>query len=1006
RVLALGESAEADRARLLAAYCARQLAEAARLRRDFDQAFLYADLLVAYQAPTFDLLRFQAELARDAGRLAVAAARYRRLLVAHPDALDEGIQLSRCYSTPEEARAALTELWETHRLLAVAHALATLESDQGDHEAAIGWWQEALALDPVHPILLRRVADLCRRVDRYEEACGFYRRLATATGFEPALLKTWGSTALSGDLFELAREPYERLANDHGDHAAALTLATLFARLEDYQASWDWAQKVQEQGENAEAEHLAQEAAYQLAAATADPLEAIAWRERYLAHVPEDVDAWIAQGRAQADVGHLDEAVQALSHARELAPGNTEAGWWLGQVLLQQGDRAGAREAFYSVLAEDPRHADSLFALSELAWDEGDIQTVWQLGQDLLKLDNKNPRAMELIGRCARMLAHEAIEAGDWDNAILYWELLLSFASDEQEALNNLGEAYVRAGRFAEAVGIHRELVRLSPEDPEVKFRHGEIAAMGGFWDEARQCFTELSETDPSHLPTHQALAIVALGLDEPQVAMGHYRDALAIAPEDLISLVGLGRLLMVEGEFAEAWELLKQAALLSAGEPEHAEYVSLARTCAERLAEALASKGKWAEAIRFREEIVQLVPDDPDCRRRLADAFYQAGRKAEAIGVLSALLQADPGDRQAAFLLGEIHRQSGDLEGARRIYHSILEQEPGHFDARLALAELAWDASELEPAWTHLQEALNTRPGDEAALALFRKLTLAFAERASTEGDFPAAIQWWQLAWQQDKSDVELLRRMARAQVTVGHLSGAADTYAKILDADPKDLETAHILADIHRQRGDLRSAEGPLLRIVALDPRHVPSLRALMHLARDRQNPPETLKRAYDMLDVEPQNVEALMTLAWAHEQMLERRAALEACADVIALQPQHAEAHFTMGRLARDLGDLDLAKKALTSAIYHSPKAAYYHAMGTVYQALGQQEEALASYSQALVLDPEFAEAHADLGLGLMRASQPDKAKPHLQRAFSLIPPDTERSLALQCALDLIG
>lgn len=1006
RVLAIGDSPEADRARLLAAYCARQLAEAARLRRDFDQAFLYADLLVAYQAPTFDLMRFQAELARDAGRQAIASSRYRRLLIAHPEALDEGIQLSRSYPSPDVARTALEELWATHRPLAAAHALATLESDQGDHEAAIQWWERALVQEPAHPVILRRLADLCRREDRHREACDYYRRLAEATGFEPALLKTWGSTALAGDHFDLAKVPYERLATDHGDLTAALTLANVFARLEDYRSSWDWALKVREAEENAEAEHLAQEAAYQLAESVADPAEAIAWRERYLAHVPEDVDAWIAQGRALADLERLAEAVEALAHARELSPASTEAGWQLGRVLLRQGDREGARQVFHSVLAEDPKHVDSRFALSEMAWEEGDIQGVWELGQELLKLDNKNPRAMELIGRCARLLAHEATEAGDWESAILYWELLLSFAADEVEALTNLGEAYVKAGRFAEAVGIHRELVRLKEGDPDVKFRHGEIAAMGGFWDEARVCFTELRDADPAHLATHQALAIVALGLDEPPIAAGHYRDALAIAPDDLLSLVGLGRLLMAEGELAEAWEPLKRAATLTEGEAEHAEYVALAKACAERLADMHASKQKWSEAIAFCGEIVQLDPDDMAARRRLADTFYQAGRKAEAIGVLSALLQADPGDREAAFLLGEIHRQSGDLEGARRIYHGILEQEPGHFDARLALAELAWDASELEPAWTHLQEALNARPNDEAALSLFRKLTLAFAERSSAEGDFPAAIQWWQLAWQQDRSDVELLRKMARAQVTVGHLSGAADTYAKILDADPKDLETAHILADIHRQRGDLRSAEGPLLRIVALDPRHVPSLRALMHLGRDRHNPPETLKRAYDLLDVEPQNTEALMMLAWAHEQMMERRAALEACADVIALQPQHAEAHYTMGRLARDLGDLDLAKKALTSAIYHAPKAAYYHAMGTVYLALGQQDEALAAFGQALVLDPDYAEAHADLGLGLMRVSQPDKAKPHLQRAFSLIPPDTERSLALQCALDLIG
>jgi tetratricopeptide (TPR) repeat protein len=265
--------------------------------------------------------------------------------------------------------------------------------------------------------------------------------------------------------------------------------------------------------------------------------------------------------------------------------------------------------------------------------------------------------------------------------------------------------------------------------------------------------------------------------------------------------------------------------------------------------------------------------------------------------------------------------------------------------------------------------------------------------------------VQWWNLVWRQDQRDLETLRKMARAHIALGQLSAAADCYAFALDLDPKDLETAHILADIHRQRGDLKAAEKPLLRIVALDPRHAPSLRALLKLARDRNNAPEALKRAYDLMDVEPDDPESLYIMAWAHQQMLERRAALEACKELVAIDPQHAEGHHLMGQIARDLGDYDLAKKAMTTALYLRPCAAYYHTMGTIYAAMGYTDESLASFNQALGMDPEHADAHADLGLGLIRIRQIDKAKPHLQKAFNLIPKDTERSLALQCALDLV-
>ncbi|HEY9897778.1 MAG TPA: tetratricopeptide repeat protein [Pantanalinema sp.] len=1006
RVLAQAPDEESPRARVLLAYCARQLAEAARLRRDFEEAFLFEEVLSAHQAPSLDLLRFSAELARDAGYLATAAWRYRRLLLAYPDALEEALQLARCYPTPDEGRAALEALWGERQVVAAAHALAMEARDQGEAERAIAWWDRALSIAPEHPVFLRRAADLCRREERAAEACAYYRRLSAVVGDDPALLKTWGAVALLGERWADAQEPFLRLANDHADREAACTLSLIAARTGDHQGAWDWAQRVLELGEHPQAEALAEEAARALAEEASDPQAAVAWRLKVLELAPADVEGWLSLGRARVAAGDLEAALETFWHAHELAPYEVGPLLERAATLRRMGDPASAKAAYAEVLAEDPRHAPSLFALAEMAWEEDDVQTVWELGQQLLALDNRDPSAMSLIGRCARRLAGEATDAQDWENAILYWELLLSFTHDEADALENLGEAYVQAGRFAEAVGIHRELVRLSPEDLSVKYRHGEIAAMGGFWDEARQCFAELLSTDPGHLASYHALALVALGLDDPQAAAEHYRAALGVDPNDLVSLFGLGGLLYSEERFEEAYPPLKRAAELSRDESDHADYLAMARRCAERLAEACAARGAHDEAVRYRQEAVLLDPQDASTHRDLARTLHEAGRKAAAIDALTALLKADPNEAEATFLLGEIHREGGDLVGAEHLYEGVVRTAPLHVGARLALAELAAQARDYDRAWEHLQVAHRFEPRDERVQALHRKLTGAFAERHQGDGDFAGAIRWWQRAFEEDPHDTQLLRKIARAQVSIAHLSAAAETYGKILEADPKDLEIAHILADIHRQRGDLRSAEGALLRIVALDPRHLPSLRALMLLAKERQNPPEALKRAYDLLDVEPLNTEALMLLAWSHEQMLERRAALEAAREIVAIDPQHAEAYHLMGRLARDLGDVDLAKKALTSAIYHQPRAPYYHTMGTIYQALGQTDEALAAFGQALVLDPECADAHADLGLGLMRKAQPDKAKPHLQRAFALTPQDTERSLALQCALDLIG
>jgi tetratricopeptide (TPR) repeat protein len=996
-----------DKLRVLAGYCARQLAEASRLKREVDQAFLFADLWAAYSGKTLDWWRFRAELARDAGRQAMAIALYRGIVLAHPEALEDAISLTRCYADPRDARPVLEGIIaERASTVAAAHALAMLALEDQDTDGAIAWWNHALEHAPSNAALWRRLADCYRRSGHYPEACTAYARLEALVPADPVLLKAWGNAALSGELWEEARLPFGKLAELHGDRSAMLTLAEVATTLQDHAEAWRWSQVLLEGAEPpAEAETFAMGAARALAE-RAEGEEALGWWERYLALAPGDIDAHLSKSRILRAGGRLDEAIATLHHTLELAPGEGVALRLLADCLRESGDLVTAEDVLQTALHENPKDAEALLSLAEMAWDRGEIQQVWELGQQLLALNARNPQAQGLIARCAKLLAEEASAQGDWENAILYWELLLSFDIDEETALQSLSQAYVNAGRYAEAVGIQREVVRIFPEDPDRRFRLGEIAVMGGFWDEARTTFLELRDADPSHVPTHHALASVALALDDMEAAEGYFLDALAQDAQDLKARIGLARLYMAARP-KQAWDVLKPA---TSETPVKGEVASLSYQALDRLADEALTQDRFAEAVDYRREAVALDPQTTDpasrlWRRKLAASLVKAGRKPEAVRELASLLESDPGDVEASYLLGSIHRQSSDLESACRVFERILDLQPNHVEARIALAEIDWEISDLDGAWTHVQEALQVQPMHEAGRSLFRKLALAFADRSQQDGELAEAVQWWNLVWRQDQRDLETLRKMARAHIALGQLSAAADCYAFALDLDPKDLETAHILADIHRQRGDLKAAEKPLLRIVALDPRHAPSLRALLKLARDRNNAPEALKRAYDLMDVEPDDPESLYIMAWAHQQMLERRAALEACKELAAIDPQHAEGHHLMGQIARDLGDYDLAKKAMTTALYLRPCAAYYHTMGTIYAAMGYTDESLASFNQALGMDPEHADAHADLGLGLIRIRQIDKAKPHLQKAFNLIPKDTERSLALQCALDLV-
>jgi Flp pilus assembly protein TadD len=64
-----------------------------------------------------------------------------------------------------------------------------------------------------------------------------------------------------------------------------------------------------------------------------------------------------------------------------------------------------------------------------------------------------------------------------------------------------------------------------------------------------------------------------------------------------------------------------------------------------------------------------------------------------------------------------------------------------------------------------------------------------------------------------------------------------------------------------------------------------------------------------------------------------------------------------------------------------------------------ALGRVDEALAAYRQALAFDPDYGEAHNDLGVALVYRRQFAEARSHFERAVRAAPDNREYRSNLQ-------
>ena len=104
-------------------------------------------------------------------------------------------------------------------------------------------------------------------------------------------------------------------------------------------------------------------------------------------------------------------------------------------------------------------------------------------------------------------------------------------------------------------------------------------------------------------------------------------------------------------------------------------------------------------------------------------------------------------------------------------------------------------------------------------------------------------------------------------------------------------------------------------------------------------------------------------------------------------------------------QELGRLDEAQASYTQAIALKPDYAEAHSnLGITLQELGRLDEAEASYNQAIALKPDYAEAHSNLGNTLQELGRLDEAEASYNQAIALKPENIEAHTQLLMCLFL--
>ncbi len=265
-----------------------------------------------------------------------------------------------------------------------------------------------------------------------------------------------------------------------------------------------------------------------------------------------------------------------------------------------------------------------------LVWGVCDFTKRWRFQAKIL-----SALAVVVIS-CCIVLARQQLAC--WRTSETLFRHAVASSPDNYVAHNNLGNALVRSGGFAEARDHFRKALQIHPTFAAAHYNLANLLVREGNFSEALVHYANAVRSKPDHAESRYNYGIVLTRFGRTAEAMAQYREATRLKPDFVEAHHSLGGALVQSGQAAEGIVELLVAVRL---QPDFAH-------ARNDLGVALALGGNPAGAETNFAELVRLEPLNADGHYNLANALAAQGKNQAAIVEYAEALRLNPQDQRA----------------------------------------------------------------------------------------------------------------------------------------------------------------------------------------------------------------------------------------------------------------------------------------------------------------------------------------------------------------------
>lgn len=542
----------------------------------------------------------------------------------------------------------------------------------------------------------------------------------------------------------------------------------------------------------------------------------------------------------------------------------------------------------------------------------------------------------------------------------------------------------------------------------------------------------------------------IYLGLGKPAEAKAAFSQALKLAPDAPLALVGLAKIAFGEKDLDGAAKLVNQAVEKNPNSLEalHAK------------ADLLRAQGKNDEALAAYDAALKLKPDSIQsltskanldiAMRRFDDARIQvdAAKKvapaaplvnytaalldfsenkfAPALDEIQQVLKVAPDHLPSVLLAGAIQFGLGNNEQAEQLVKRYLESNPGNAYATKLLASVMLKNGDPKRALSVLNPALENAKQDPQLLSLAGESYMRakefdkaeqMLEKASelspqspmirtalgmsklAQGENASGMAELEMASNMDAKNAQPGVVLVMTHMRMRQYDKALEAAKKLEKEQPKDATIKTLKGNVLMAKGDLAPARQAFEEAQTLNPRYFPAVANLAQIDVLEKKPDAAKTRLETFLDGDKQNIQVmgvLANLAMSQGHKEEATSWLEKAAN---LRPNEIAPQLQLGAQYLRSGDKDKASKlaqALVIAHPTSPEVLDFTAQTQL--ANGDKAAALETYRKLAAVQPNSAVAQYRIATVQMLMRDEPASVASLKKAIELKPDYLDAQMAL--------